>query len=449
MSHPRVIPWLPIDTQLIAFEQSLDSIGVSDAMIAGVITIPTTKVMSASDIQLTLHTFGTAHGQWYISAVIPGVSFTITSTDVTETSTVSWAIMPNSWSKGISNPLGPGSIFVSAPSVTANSNILLTYATDPGVNGGVLSAPSAIIQPGVGFTIVSSNAADTAQVNWAITNLVPNLTQGTETLVAGTVTVNTTDVVDDSVVLLSYNTPNNVAPYIDVSAIVSGTSFTITASVNTDVSTINWAIMPGGNLVLNSKVPTQPQGPFIYDKVIRQVQLTSTGDESGVQFTITGIGSPVDTNGNPTQVIALISEVVIGPTSVLPTNSANIYQQVISISANAAVDNISVGSGPDGITDFIFLDYNKSIGQANVSVQFVDFVDISTTGYMSLNKPQYIDIDFGNLKSSPFLATEFLSPTQADKFTGLQMPLAIVWLSVKDTTTDSLYFTVLQQGVFP
>jgi hypothetical protein len=449
MSAPRVITWSPINTTLIAPSQSLDSEGISGAMVAGVVTIPTTKVQAGSNIQLTMGTFGTAHGQWYVSAIVPGVSFTVTSTNATETSTVVWGIMPTSWAKGTSNPLGPGAVFVSAPSVTSNSNILLTYATNPGTTGGVLSAPIANIQPGIGFLIVSSNANDTAQVNWAITNLVAGSTSGTATLVAGTVTVATAAVASNSVILLSDNTLNTQSSYVRVSAIVNGTSFTITAQANTDISSINWAILPGGNLILNSKVPGQPQGAFIFDKVIRQVQLTSTADTSAATFTITGIGSPVDGNGNPTQVLGLISENLAGPTSILPNESANIYQQVISISANGPVSNISAGSGPAGITDFVFLNSNSVLGSANCSLQFVNFNAISASVYYSLNKPQIPDPNAGNLISSPFAEFELQAPIQANTFKSIPVPVAVVWANITGTTTDSINFTVLQQGVYP
>lgn len=235
--------------------------GISSAMVAGIVTIETSQVQSSSDIQLTLHTFGTAHGQWRVSAIVPGVSFTVTSTNNTETSTVSWVIMPQTLSQGTSNAIGSGvtpvagQIFVNAPSVRSSSNILLTYATNPGGNGGVLSAPLAMIQPGIGFTIVSSNVADTARVNWAITNLLPSLTQGTSTLVAGTVTVNTSSVAANSVILLSDNTLNAPTPYVMVSAIVAATSFTITAQANTDVSSINWAIFPANFFLPNFIAP--------------------------------------------------------------------------------------------------------------------------------------------------------------------------------------------------
>lgn len=224
--------------------------GISSAMVSGAVFIETSQVQSNSNIQLTLHTFGTAHGQWYISQIFPGFGFEITSTNNTETSTVSWAIMPSNYSQGTSDNLGSGvtpvagSVFVIAPSVRANSNILLTYATNPGVNGGVLDTPSLLIEPGIGFSIFSSNINDTAKVNWAITNLASGLS-GTSTLVGGTVTVPNTSVQSNSVILLSDNTTSGTpGTYVRVSSITSGTSFTITSQSGTDTSSINWDIFP-------------------------------------------------------------------------------------------------------------------------------------------------------------------------------------------------------------
>lgn len=204
-----------------------------------------------------------------------------------------------------------------------------------------------------------------------------------------------------------------------------------------------------GNLILNSSVTGQPKGAFIYDKVIRQILLTTTGDESAVNFTITGIGSPVDVNGNPTQAVSLIQETVAGPTAVAPRSSANIYQQIISISANGAVANISVGSGHNGITDFVFLNYNSVFGNANCTFNFLNINTISATGYVSLNKPQVPNINTGNLINSIFYAHEFIANTTLNTFSEIPTPCAVVWLTISNTTTDSLNFTVLQQGVYP
>lgn len=211
------------------------------------------------------------------------------------------------------------------------------------------------------------------------------------------------------------------------------------------------ALAAAGNLQLNSKVPTLPNGSFIYDKVIRQVRLISTGN-TGITFTITGIGSPTvngDGTGNPTQVVGLISENIVALAANTPKNSVNIYQQVISITASAAVPNISAGSGPSGITDFVFLNTNSAIGLAKCSLQFLNRVTMDATAYISLNKPQIIDQNAGNLIDSPFLAGEFIASGHVNTITTIPTPSSVVWLSVVTTTTDSLNFTVLQQGVYP
>lgn len=220
--------------------------GTSQAMVNGSVTVYTSQVHAQSPIHLTVGTFGTAHGRWYVSAINPGVSFTVTSTANNETSTVVWAIMPENWSNGTSNAMVNGSVTVSAPEVTADSNILLDYAhfANPGANSGVLSAPSAEIIPGVGFTIHSNNNADLNRVNWTIAQFNPGLTQGKATLVAGTVVVNTTAVTDNAIILYTDNTVGgaNVGTYVRTAARVAGTSFTIASQNNADISTINWQI---------------------------------------------------------------------------------------------------------------------------------------------------------------------------------------------------------------
>ncbi len=284
-----------LDWEIINPSGQYPASGNNQAMVAGVATIYTSQVQSNSNIQVTLNTLGAPHGQWYIlpSEIVPGVSFTVRSTEATETSTVSWAIMPQNFAQGTSNAIGSGLnplaayVFVNAPSVTANSIILLTYVTDPGANGGVLSAPKTTdpvtantILPGEGFWIRSSNVADTAQVNWVITNLVPNLTQGTNTLVAGQAIVPTTAVAADSVILITYNTFNAVTDYIRASSadIVAGVSFEINAQANTDISSVNWAIFPA-NFFLSNVV--SPLGTFV--KADQTFPPTSTtGDVRGL-----------------------------------------------------------------------------------------------------------------------------------------------------------------------
>lgn len=65
---------------------------------------------------------------------------------------------------------------------------------------------------------------------------------GVATLVAGTVTVNNTNVAANSRIFLTAQSLSGTAGILRVSAKVNGTSFTITSSSNTDTSTVNWVI---------------------------------------------------------------------------------------------------------------------------------------------------------------------------------------------------------------
>lgn len=216
-----------------------------------------------------------------------------------------------------------------------------------------------------------------------------------------------------------------------------------------------------GNLALNSKVPGLPQGPFIYDRVIRDISLTSIHDLSGVNFTITGIGSPVDADINPTQVLGIISETISGPLGTgvpVSVDSGNIYSQIISITADAPANGISAGSGPNGITDYVFLDYNRTIFQTSVQLQFNPRTTATVTVFESLTKPQTIDINAGNLVNVPAVtgglainssafAVSALTNATTKQLGTLLSPVAITWAAINASTTDSITFTVLQQGV--
>lgn len=215
-----------------------------------------------------------------------------------------------------------------------------------------------------------------------------------------------------------------------------------------------------GNIILNSSVPSLDQGPFIYDKVIRNISLASASNLSGRNFTISGIGSPVDGDGNPTQVLAPISEgPFAGPTAGNTIYSANIYSQINSISykSNAAAGSIKVGFGNYGITDYVFLDYNRIMFAASLQVDYPVHFHSTVSVYQSLNKPQSPNIQYGNLNNfQPITAfnvdpfSEVVAPTFGD----LTSPSSITWATISSSTeapaqpdTDDIYFTVLQQGI--
>ena len=70
-----------------------------------------------------------------------------------------------------------------------------------------------------------------------------NATMGTATLVAGTITVNTTKVTANSRIFVTTQTPGGTLGVQYISARTAGTNFTITSTSNTDTSTIAWFIV--------------------------------------------------------------------------------------------------------------------------------------------------------------------------------------------------------------
>lgn len=230
-------------------------------MIAGEITIPSTNVNSNSIIQTNVATFGTAHGQWRIAGIEPQISFSIDSTAATETSSVAWAIMPQDWVSGVSSNMVAGVVTVNTTSVQSNSIILVNYKTLSGTSG-TLSVPSADIIPGVSFKIRSSSNIDTSTIQWTIVQNVQGLTQGTGTLAAGNALITTKGVVQNSVILMCYNTPDGTqGAWLDSGIITDGVSFAVSsrtnanALANLDTSTFNWVIFPSNMVVADYATP--------------------------------------------------------------------------------------------------------------------------------------------------------------------------------------------------
>jgi hypothetical protein len=232
----------------------------------------------------------------------------------------------------------------------------------------------------------------------------------------------------------------------------------------------------GGNLVLNSNIPSSQvnpanvNGPYIFDKVARTVSFTSVPGYVGT-ITITGIGSHVDTNGNPTQNFSLVTST---ESYSIPANdtdaSSYIWKQINSISIGTATTGLSAGFGISGITDYMFMDSNRTGWYATAQVQVINANSLSYTVYQSLTKPETPNIQYGNLNVFPqnIPATPVphlinnVSTTgliyEYGPFTGaatpaillpLTTPVAMVWATISNTayTNESLYFTTLQQGL--
>lgn len=66
---------------------------------------------------------------------------------------------------------------------------------------------------------------------------------GTATLVAGTVTVNTTAVDSNSIILLTHQNASGTIGVLSVGTIIANTSFVIDSSNSSDTSDIGWVII--------------------------------------------------------------------------------------------------------------------------------------------------------------------------------------------------------------
>jgi hypothetical protein len=270
-----------VDWAVINPDGNYPSIGIrAGPMVGGAFTVYNSQIQTGDIVQLSMQAFGTRHqnSAWHVSNITPGKSFTVTSADATETSTFFFSITPSTFPSGTAQLGAGGSVFVPTDFVTPNSVIMLTYNT-PGGTTGLLSAPSAQIfspsspkpnnVPPFGFTIQSSSATDTSTVNWSIERLAPGISQGTATLTAGTVTINTPAAVTGCTIILGYNTfagaQNSANGYLVASNITNGVSFVATAAANnvtvaTDTSTIYWAIFPPGYSLPQF---TTPSGAFV------------------------------------------------------------------------------------------------------------------------------------------------------------------------------------------
>ena len=214
-----------------------------------------------------------------------------------------------------------------------------------------------------------------------------------------------------------------------------------------------------GNLAINVNNSNLSSNSYVYDRVIRTVSITSANNLSGVQFTISGIGSPVDGDGNPTQVLGDYAITVTGPNA-NTVRTSGIFSQIRSIITNGAANGVSVGFGLTGITDYVFLDYNRHMFQTSVQLHFNALplpTTLQATVYQSLSKPQYLNnpnVDIGQFtQTAPiaaFAVAANLTNATNNQIGSLQAPVAITWANMSVTGaagTDSLIFTVEQQGI--
>lgn len=261
-------------------------------------------------------------------------------------------------------------------------------------------------------------------------------------------------------------------------------SITYWAPAATNLATIAslQTLTSAGNLVLNTNVQYQGANvnnvavanpPYVFNNVVRSVSLTSTGDLSGTVFTVNGFGSEVDSDGNPLgPTNQPLSVALNGPNNntvdtYSDSNDGNpyIFSSVTSISSAAPVaTSIRAGFGINGITDYVFMDYDRFGWYASASAQIVGSgTALTYSFYGSLNKPSYQN-NQGGLSEFPVQIpaykldqlSNFGAPINTffdentSQFTSIPSPIATAWFTVTQadySTSQSAYFTILQQGV--
>jgi len=168
---------------------------------------------------------------------------------ITTSGTASLAIFNSSCETGVNAAISHGStgtVSLTNTAISSSANPVIA-----GAGAGALTLASTTFTSGnvLAGTLTLGTADETKMASLKIGSKInvettgAAATAGTSTLVGGTVTVNTTAVTANSIILLSHQTNAGAPGFVSVTARVVGTSFTITSSSGTDTSTIGWLIL--------------------------------------------------------------------------------------------------------------------------------------------------------------------------------------------------------------
>lgn len=252
------------------------------------------------------------------------------------------------------------------------------------------------------------------------------------------------------------------------------------AQIVADDGNNNFIVRIRSNAGNMPNVPVNNSGIYYMPHMIRKLSFGATADLSGLNIIIRGLSCPVDgITGNPTQVLTVADEVVTGPTAGVAgrTATTRIYARVDSIilSGNTGANQIYVGLGRSGITNYVYMNLNNSAPQhwtlqGNPTNNNAGFL---YSFYMSLTRPETINYNQGNLIPFPqsipafligaaqtggnYLVSNFdnkvIGKNGVD--TTVCSPIAnIIWANINDTTAPGevqpntgFYFTCIQQGI--
>lgn len=141
--------------------------------VAGSVTVSVPTITANSKILLTHNTLNGTPGVLSVPAVginTTNNTFTITSNNTLDTSTVNWTIVQENVLGGTASTQGTATLVagtrtVSTTAIETDSVVLITVNTLLGTIGTYIAST---ISSGTSFTLTSQNAADVSTVNWAI-----------------------------------------------------------------------------------------------------------------------------------------------------------------------------------------------------------------------------------------------------------------------------------------
>lgn len=170
--------------------------------------------------------------------------------------------------------------------------------------------------------------------------------------------------------------------------------------------------------------------------IYRAISITSTGNLSAINFTITGTG--ITAGG----VFGVTSQTISGPNN-NTVSTTDLFTTVTSVTVNAAVGTaVRVGTGSTGISYFYGVNHYATV--ANLGIQ-VNVSGTPTNITYSLRASMYASTDPGFIVFSPVVA---MTGAQTSQFANLTLPLRIAYINVTASATDgALTGILLQQGI--
>lgn len=188
-----------------------------------------------------------------------------------------------------------------------------------------------------------------------------------------------------------------------------------------------------GSMVLNGSV-IQPQSITINQTAVfpgfnRLVTLTSANNNAGVNFTINGYLNGI-----------AVTETIAGPNA-NTVASAQLYDQVTSITTNGAINAVSAGIGNTGNTSWFTCDQYRDVFNLGIQVQ----VSAGTITYSFQVTEDNVQTIATPLTFTPIVAMTAATTNQLANYTN---PIRYCRVNISAAAgTETLRATILQQGL--